>query len=519
MDLTNLNRDKKNRRKTPPDLSTMIYGKVPPQAKDMEEAVLGAIMLERDAFKVASEVLKAECFYVDSHQRIFKAMESLSKKGQPIDIPMVVEELRTREELDLVGGPYYVTKLTNSVVSSAHTRAHAETIFKKFKSRELIRIAGECLSDAYEDYSDPDDVLSDLERSVKQVSSYDGSGDIRHLNEVLIEVVQEVEENSHRKEDEWLTGVPSGFKELDRITCGFQDTDLIILAARPSKGKTATALQIAKNSARILKEMKRKRTGVGILSIEMKDKQNGQRMLASEAKMYLSSIRGGRLNEEQKMNLFTQGIQKLSALDIWICDKARPALQKVRNTVRKMVEMGCGLIVIDYLQLINGVEGESNVQNREREIANISASLKGLGKELNVPIIALSQLSRDIEKRSDQEPQLSDLRESGALEQDADLVMFLFGHSKKEIEEDADKGRIIYLKIAKHRNGELGKIVLDFDKRTQSISEIGPVQNSNASPGPNYRRLTEEETFPDMRTESQRARQGGIFDKDGPDAF
>lgn len=503
MDLTNQNRDKKNRKKSSPDLSTMIYGKVPPQARELEEAVLGAIMLEKHAFDIAYQHLKPEYFYVNGHQMIFTSMIALATQSQPIDILTVVEELRSREELDLVGGPYYVTKLTNAVVSSANIQFHALHIKERFIKREVIRICGEAINNAYDDSSESHEVTAGLEIEFKKLSGHESINDIRHLNDILVEVFQDVEENSHRKEGEWLNGVPSGFKELDRVTYGFQETDLIILAARPSKGKTATALQIAKNAARRLKELKRKKTGVGILSIEMKDKQNGQRMLASEAKMYLSSIRGGRLNEEQKRYLYSEGIQKLSGLDIFICDKARPALQKVRTTVRKMVEMGCGLIIIDYLQLINGVEGETNVQNREREIANISSNLKGLAKELGVPIIALAQLSREIEKRSDGEPQLSDLRESGALEQDADLVMFLYGYSKKEMEDDREKEYQVLLKIAKHRNGDLGRFVLHFDKATQSITEIG-LFNTNVLPGTNFRPLRDEETFPDTRTEAAR---------------
>lgn len=507
MDLTNLNKNKKDRRKPQLDISNMIYGKVPPQAKDLEEAVLGAIMLEGkfgyqdSAYDRVASVLRPEMFYVDAHQRIFKSIQSLTKKSQPIDILTVIEELRFSEELDLVGGSFAVTKLTNNVVSSANIVFHAMHIRERYYKREVIRICGENINDAYEDFSSSEDLLINISNELKKLEQKDSQNDIRHINQVLVDVFLQVEENSHK--DERVNGVPSGFKELDKITNGWQESDLIIIGARPSKGKTAFALALAKNAAIKLKEAKRAKTGAGILSIEMKDTQNGQRMLASEAKMFLNTIRGGRLTDEQKKHLYSQGVQRLSGLDIYICDKARPALQKVRTTVRKMVAMGCGVIIIDYLQLINGVEGESNIQNREREIANISSNLKGLAKELNVPMIALSQLSREIENRSDGEPQLSDLRESGALEQDADMVLFLYSYSKNDIKQDAEKANKLLVKIAKHRNGDLGILEFEFDKGIQLITEIGYKENKGGTGS--WRKLRDEETFPDVRTEAKKS--------------
>src|SRR3954467_10831713 len=247
MDLTNLNRDKKLRRKTGPDLSTMIYGKVPPQAKDLEEAVLGAVMLEKGAFDLVVEILKPECFYVDAHQRIFRAMQGLANKSQPIDILTVVEELRSREELDLVGGPYYVTKLTNSVVSSAHIEAHSRIILQKFIQRELIRISGEIISDAYEDSTDVFDLLDQAESKIYEVTSTHLRNNYETIDSVLVKTIQRIEDLRHKNED--ISGVPSGYVSLDRVTYGWQSTDLIILAARPAVGKTAFALNLARNAA------------------------------------------------------------------------------------------------------------------------------------------------------------------------------------------------------------------------------------------------------------------------------
>ncbi len=249
MDLTNLNRDKKNRRKAPLDLSTMIYGKVPPQAKDLEEAVLGAIMLEKGAFDTVVEILKPECFYVDAHQRIYKAMQSLANKSQPIDILTVVEELRFKEELDVVGGPYYVTKLTNAVVSSANIEAHSRIILQKFIQRELIRISGEIISDAYEDSTDVFDLLDEAESKMFEITNNHLKNNYESIDSVLVKTIQRIEDLRHKNED--ITGVPSGFPSLDKVTYGWQSTDLIILAARPSVGKTAFALNLARSAAYI----------------------------------------------------------------------------------------------------------------------------------------------------------------------------------------------------------------------------------------------------------------------------
>src|SRR5688572_10929953 len=294
MDLTNLNRDKKNRRKPSLDLSTMIYGKVPPQAKDLEEAVLGAIMLEKGAFDIVIEILKAECFYVDSHQRVFKAMQSLANKSQPIDILTVVEKLRFKEELDLVGGPYYVTKLTNSVVSSANIEAHSRIVLQKFIQRELIRISGEIIADAYEDSTDVFDLLDQAESKIYEVTSSHLRNNYETIDSVLVKTIQRIEDLRHKNED--ITGVPTGFKNLDRITYGWQPTDLIILAARPSVGKTAMALNLARNAAL----HPTKPTPVAVFSLEMSAGQLVQRILSAESEIWLEKIARGKMEERSE---------------------------------------------------------------------------------------------------------------------------------------------------------------------------------------------------------------------------
>ncbi len=459
MDLTNLNRDKKNRRKTAPDLSTMIYGKVPPQAKDLEEAVLGAVMLEKAAFDAVVEILKPEAFYVESHQRIYRAMQSLANKSQPIDILTVVEELRGREELEMVGGPYYVTKLTNSVVSSANIETHSRIILQKFIQRELIRISGEIISDAYEDSTDVFDLLDQAESKIYEVTSTHLRNNYETIDSVLVKTIQRIEDLRHKNED--ITGVPSGFASMDRITYGWQPTDLIILAARPSVGKTAFALNLARNAAL----HPTKPTPVAFFSLEMSAGQLVQRILSAESEIWLEKISRGKMEEHEMKQLYARGIQRLSQANIYIDDTPALNIFELRAKCRRLKNANnIGLIIIDYLQLMSGTSENRN-SNREQEISNISRSLKGLAKELQVPIIALSQLSREVEKRKEgnKMPQLSDLRESGAIEQDADMVMFLYRPEYYDITQDemGDNNRgETHVRIAKHRNGSLETIKL-----------------------------------------------------------
>ena len=436
----------------------MIYGKVPPQAKDLEEAVLGAIMLEKGAFDAVIEILKPECFYVDAHQRIFRAMQGLANKSQPIDILTVVEELRFREELEMIGGPYYVTKLTNAVVSSANIEAHSRIVLQKFIQRELIRISGEIISDAYEDSTDVFDLLDQAESKIYEVTSTHLRNNYETIDSVLVKTIQRIEDLRHKNED--ITGVPTGFPSLDRVTYGWQSTDLIILAARPAVGKTAFALNLARNAAL----HPTKPTPVAVFSLEMSAAQLVQRILSAESEIWLEKISRGKMEEHEMKQLYARGIQRLAQAPIFIDDTAALNIFELRAKCRRLKNANnIGLIIIDYLQLMSGV-GDRN-SNREQEISNISRSLKGLAKELQVPIIALSQLSREVEKRKDgnKMPQLSDLRESGAIEQDADMVCFLYRPEYYDITQDemGDNTRgETQVRIAKHRNGSLETIKL-----------------------------------------------------------
>lgn len=459
MDLTNLNKDRKNRRKSTPDLSTMVYGKIPPQAKDLEEAVLGAIMLEKSAFDTIIEILKPECFYVEGHQRIFRAMQGLAQKSQPIDILTVVEELRLREELEVVGGPYFVTKLTNAVVSSANIEAHARIILQKFIQRELIRISGEIISDSYEDSTDVFDLLDDAEGKLFEITNNHLRKNFDTIDSVLVKTIQRIEDLRHKNED--ISGVPSGFPSLDKVTYGWQPTDLIILAARPAVGKTAFALNLARSAAL----HSAKPTPIAFFSLEMSASQLVGRILSAESEIHLEKISRGKLEEYEMKQLYAKGIQKLSSAPIFIDDTAALNIFELRAKCRRLKNKhNLGLIIIDYLQLMSGT-GDNKNGNREQEISRISRDLKGLAKELQVPIIALSQLSRAVESRKDgnKMPQLSDLRESGAIEQDADMVMFLYRPEYYDITQnemgESNKGET-HVRIAKHRNGSLETIKL-----------------------------------------------------------
>ncbi len=490
MELTNLNKDKKQRRKSVLDLSTMVYGKVPPQAKDLEEAVLGAIMLEKKAFDTAAEILKPECFYVDAHQSIFRAMQGLANKNQPIDILTVTEELKSKDALEMAGGAYFITRLTNAVVSAANIESHARIILQKFIQRELIRISGEIIGDAYEDTTDVLDLLDEAEGKLFEITNNHIRRNFETIDSVLLKTIQRIEDLRHKNED--ITGVPSGFSSLDRVTYGWQNTDLIILAARPAVGKTAFALNLARNAVMNTN----KPTPVALFSLEMSAGQLVQRILSAESEIWLEKISRGKLEEHEMKQLYARGIQRLSKAPLFIDDTPALNIFELRAKCRRLKNKhNIGLAIIDYLQLMSGT-GDNRNTNREQEISNISRNLKALAKELTIPIIAISQLSRAVETRSPGKegmkmPQLSDLRESGAIEQDADLVMFLYRPEYYDLTTDEmgenNRGDT-YVRIAKHRNGMLDTIKLKALLQIQKFVEdegtegFGPGLPSNWKP-------------------------------------
>jgi len=487
MELKNFNKDKV-RRKPLLETGNMVFGKIPPQAKDLEEAILGAIMLEKSAFDTVIEILKPECFYVEAHQKIYKAMQSLQIKNLPIDLLTVVEELKFKEELDFVGGPYAVTKLTNVVVSSANIEAHSRIVLQKFIQRELIRISGEIIGEAYEDSTDVFDMLDTAETKLFEITNNHLRRNFDDIATVLVKTINRIEEMRNRQDE--MTGVPTGFPSLDRLTYGWQPTDLIILAARPSVGKTAFALNLARTAAL----HPTKPTAVGFFSLEMSSSQLVQRILSAESEIWLEKIARGKLEEHEMKQLYKKGIEKLSKAPIFIDDSAALNIFELRAKCRRLKNKhNIGMIIIDYLQLMSGSADRNS--NREQEISKISRDLKGLAKELQVPIIALSQLSREVEKRKEGNkiPQLSDLRESGAIEQDADMVMFLYRPDYYDVTTnemgESNKGET-YVKIAKHRNGSLDTIKLKAELHIQRFIEEeggGDDFNPNLGGGGNWK--------------------------------
>ncbi len=465
----NIKKDFGTGRKPKPDLSSLVYGKIPPQAIELEEAVLGAVMLEKDKLAEVLEIIQSEdCFYVDGNRKIYSAVRRLFDKGTPVDLLTVTEELRKTEELELVGGAYYLTRLTMSVVSSAHVEAHARIVMEKFVQRELIRISGEVIADAYEDSTDVFDLLDKAESNIYEITDKHLRKNFKSLKEVMVRTIQEIEEAKNKKDD--LTGVPTGFVPLDKLTAGWQKTDLIILAARPAVGKTAFCLNLAMNAAM----NSAKPFPVAFFSLEMGAGQLVKRMLSAVTEVTMDAITKGRMQEHEFVQL-TQRMHKLAAAPLFLDDQAALNIFELRAKARRLKQRhDIQLIIIDYLQLMSGSTDKGG--NREQEISKISRDLKALAKELEIPIIALSQLSRAVESRKESKvPQLSDLRESGAIEQDADMVMFLYRPEYYGINND-EMGQSIegetHIHVAKHRNGSTDTVKVRFIKEYQKFVDL-----------------------------------------------
>lgn len=452
MNLNNLNKDK--RRKPPVDPMTMVFGKAPPQDVPAEQVVLGAIMLERHALSVVMDLLTPEKFYTAAHQRIYQAALSLDAKGQPIDIFTMVDELRSQGVLEEIGGAFAVTKLTNEVVSSANIESHARIIAQKWMAREMIKAGGDMVSDGYEDTTDPFELLDKAEGAIARIMDSNDRGKITMIASAAAKSLQRL---AHlRALDSSLTGIASGYESLDKITHGWQDTDLIILAARPAVGKTAFALNLARNAAM----NHPKPVPIAFFSLEMSIGQLMERVISRESDILLERIKTGQLTDGE-MIIAHKAAGRIAEAPIFLDDTPALNIFELRAKCRRLKNKHhIGFIIIDYLQLMSGT-GEKG--NREQEISRISRDLKSLAKELQVPIIALSQLSRAVENRTDKTPQLSDLRESGAIEQDADMVMFLYRPEYYGVMADENgantKGET-HVKIAKHRNGSLDTVKL-----------------------------------------------------------
>ncbi len=433
------------------------HGKLPPQAIDLEEAVLGAVMIENKAVNEVIDLLRPEMFYKESHQRIFSAVQQLFNKSEPIDMLTVANELKSTSELDIIGGPYFITQLTNKVASAANINFHARIIVQKYIQRELISISSDIIKDAYEDTTDVFELLDKAEQNLFGVSESNLRRGTEEMSSLIRLAKQQIEVAGESKDG--LSGVPSGFNDLDRLTSGWQASDLVILAARPGMGKTAFVLSMARNMAVNFKRP------IAMFSLEMSATQLVTRLIASESEIPQQKLRKGNLSESEWEQLNSK-ISTLTEAPIFIDDTPALSVFELRAKCRRLKQQhNIELVIIDYLQLMtSNVDGKGN---REQEISNISRSLKALAKELAIPVICLSQLSRAVETRGGtKKPILSDLRESGAIEQDADMVLFIYRPSYYKLNEDEDGNAIsedyAELIVAKHRNGALEDIKLRF---------------------------------------------------------
>tara|TARA_B100000579_G_scaffold65652_2_gene48863 strand:- start:9420 stop:10913 length:1494 start_codon:yes stop_codon:yes gene_type:complete len=454
-------------------VSNVELGRLPPQALDLEESVLGALMLEKEALTNIIDILKPENFYKDAHKEIYQAIIDLFNNSQPIDLLTVTNQLKKNGTLDIIGGSYYVTKLTTRVNSASNIEFHSRIILEQSIKRELINISSKVQKDAYEDTIDVFDLLDQTEQSLFDVSESHIRKNYKKVQNLMKEAIDELETKKEKKDG--ITGVPSGFIDLDTITSGWQPSDLVIIAGRPSMGKTAFVLSLMRNAS-IDHNL-----SMGIFSLEMSSLQLVNRLISSEAELDSDKIRKGNLKDYEWQQLLHK-TDLLQKAPIFIDDTPALSILELRAKARRLKsqhDIQC--IIVDYLQLMTSEYGKTS-GNREQEIASISRSLKAVAKELNIPVIALSQLSRAVETRGgDKRPVLSDLRESGSIEQDADMVMFIYRAEKYDITEDEDGESTIgvaELLLRKNRNGPTGKVKLKFVERFAKFVDKNYIDSS-----------------------------------------
>jgi len=422
-----------------------MLNKIPPRSLEAEQATLGAMVIEPDAIPIAAELVRAEDFYIEGHQIIFRAILSMHDRGEPVDIITLDGELRRLDKLEKVGGIGYLTTILNTVPTAANVHYYAKTVAEKGVLRDIIRAGTRIAELGYKEDSDSiDSIVDGAERLIFQIGQRRKSQDFVHMGSVMKESFKKVEQLYHNKS--YITGLPSGFLDLDRLTAGFQPGDLIVIAARPGMGKTAFALNIAQYAAA------HANLAVGIFSLEMSKEELVDRLIVSEADIDAWRLKTGNLKEAD-FSKISDAMGRLGDAPLFIDDTPGIGIMEMRTKARRLQsEHGVKLIVVDYLQL---VVANRQHENRVQEVSEVSQSLKNLARELKIPVLALSQLSRAVESRGTKEPQLADLRESGAIEQDADVVMFLYRPDDENLEQVA-------LKIAKHRNGALRNVNLMF---------------------------------------------------------
>jgi replicative DNA helicase len=459
--------EKKERTRRPASRQSGILegGKLPPQAVDLEEAVLGALMLDKSAPEKVMDLMKPESFYKDAHNFIFEVISELFEAGEAIDILTVTARLRQNGKLDQCGGAYYITQLTNRVSSAANIEFHAHVIVEKYIQRELIRITGDITQKAFEETTDAFELLDQAEKDLFAIKNDSIKRNYDSIDALINKAIHQIE--SLKDTEGGLTGIPSGFTSLDRITAGWQRSDLVILAGRPGMGKTAFVLNLARNAAVDFGK------GVAIFSLEMSSVQLVTRLISSETELSAEKFKTGNLKDYEWEQLNTK-VEKLSDAPIYIDDTPALSIFDLKAKARRLKsQKNIELLIIDYLQLMKGEEKSSG--NREQEISYISRSLKGLAKELDIPVIALAQLSRAVEQRPDKKPILSDLRESGSIEQDADMVGFIYRGDYYGFNEDPEGNDITGLAeiiIAKHRNGPTATAKVRFRKEFARFTDL-----------------------------------------------
>ena len=429
-------------------------GKVPPQAVDVEEAVLGAMMIEPNCVPDVLDSLTADCFYKEANRKVFMAISSLSSEHQPVDIYTVSEELKRQGSIDEIGGPYYLSLLSSRVGAAAHVEYHVKILLQKYIQRELITISAEMQRDSFDDSIPVDDLLDNSQSKLFELAERNMKRATLPVQDVIKDTVAEIEANQDRTDG--LSGLPSGFTGIDKITLGWQASDLVIIAARPAMGKTAFVLTMARNMA------VDHRIPVAFFSLEMSSKQLVKRLLVSETGLSSEKIRGGKKLLDYELVQLHERIKDLTTAPLFIDDTPSISVYELRSKARRLVRnAGVKLIIIDYLQLMTGPPELRGM--REQEVSNISRSLKAIAKELDIPVIALSQLSRAVETRGgNKRPQLSDLRESGAIEQDADIVMFIHRPEYYGTESETSVQGEAQVIIAKHRNGSTADVPMRF---------------------------------------------------------
>lgn len=439
----------------------MIEERVPPQNIEAEQAVLGAMLIDKEAIAKATEVLSADDFYREAHRVIFSAMLELYNKNEAVDMVTVTEILKRDNKLEDIGGIAYITSLANVVLTAANVKYHAEIVAEKSVLRQLVRVSTEIAAMGYEANEDVGTLLDTAESRILEISNRKKKNDFTAINDILMDSVQSIESLLQNKGG--LTGLPAGFADLDKLTSGLHPSDFIILAARPSMGKTALALNIVQNVAlRAHKVIGGEPRSVAFFSLEMSKEQLVNRMLCAEAGIDSQRFRVGEMHDEDWTHLW-DACDTMSRAKIYIDDTAGITAMDMRSRARRLkAEHGLDLIVVDYLQLMQGSGKRNNSGDRQQEVSEISRSLKALARELDVPVLALSQLSRSVESRQVKRPMLSDLRESGSLEQDADIVAFLYREDYYNPETENKHTELI---IAKHRNGPVDTVNLFFQKQ------------------------------------------------------